>query len=96
MEPALKALPVGGVTAHVTLPVTPVGSAALNCTWVPITAALGVTVMEGDVKLAEIVVFAFSVTLQMAAETVVHPAHAVKVWDPADAGAVIVTAEPAL
>jgi hypothetical protein len=94
--PALNELPDGPPTDHVTLPVTPEGSAALNCTWLPMIAVLGVTVIVGEVKAAVTVMLAFIVTLQVTVVADVHPDQEVKVWDPAVAGAEIVTAAPAL
>jgi hypothetical protein len=68
----------------------------LNCTCVPITAAFGVTAMVGAVKEATMVVFAFNVTLQVTVVAEVHPDQELNVWEPAFAGAVTVTAAPAL
>jgi len=73
-----------------------VGNAALNWTWVPMTAVFGVTVIAGDVYAAVTVVLAFIVTLQVTVVAELHPVHEVKAWEPAVAGAVIVTDAPEL
>jgi len=52
--------------------------------------------MVGEVKAAVTVVLAFIVTLQVTVVADVHPDQEVKLWDPAVAGAEIVTAAPAL
>jgi hypothetical protein len=49
MVPALKVLPEGGATVQVTAVVAVPEMEATNCTWVPMMAVLGVTVMGGIV-----------------------------------------------
>src|SRR5689334_3688070 len=48
MAPGLSELPEGAAMDQVTPPVTPLGSAALNCTCEPMTAEFGVTEMLGE------------------------------------------------
>ena len=96
MVPALNELPEGAATVQFTLPVTPLGRAALNCTCVPMMALLGVTVIAGELKVAVTVEFAFMVMLHVTVVALVQPDHEPNVFAPAVVGAVTVTAVPAL
>jgi len=99
--PALKALPGGPNNDQVTalLKFPEPETVAVNCTWVPMIATLGETLIEvivGPVYVAVTAVLAFIVTLQVTVVAEVQPDHETKVWTPDVARAVNVTDAPAL